>query len=158
MPASCLKLSRSSTSMPVSTFAGTATVDSLAANLATFAANESTVAVPAKVLTGIDVLERDSFKQLAGMKVGLVTNNTGRDREGRQTIDVLSKAAGVKLVALFSPEHGIRGLADEKVSDSRDEATGLPIYSLYGETRRPTSEQLKDLNAVVFDIQDVGVR
>ena len=87
-----------------------------------------------KVLTGIDVLERDNFKQLAGMRIGLVTNHTGRNREGRQTIDVLSKAPGVKLVALFSPEHGIRGLADEKVSDSKDEATGLPIYSLYGET------------------------
>ncbi len=125
---------------------------------ATFAANESNIAAPAKVLTGIDVVERDSFRQLAGMKVGLVTNHTGRDREGRPTIDILSKAPGVKLVALFSPEHGIRGLADEKVSDSRDEATGLPIYSLYGETRRPTSQQLKDLDAVVFDIQDVGVR
>src|SRR4029078_5639270 len=73
-------------------------------------------------------------------------------------IDVLYKAPGVKLVALFSPEHGIRGLADEKVSDSKDEATGLPIYSLYGETRRPKPEQLKDLDALVFDIQDVGVR
>ena len=111
-----------------------------------------------KVLTGIDVLERDNFKQLAGMRVGLVTNHTGRDREGRQTIDVLAKAPGVKLVALFSPEHGIRGLADEKVSDSKDEATGLPIYSLYGETRRPKPEQLKGLDAVVFDIQDIGVR
>ncbi|HEX6043647.1 MAG TPA: serine hydrolase, partial [Pyrinomonadaceae bacterium] len=89
-----------------------------------------------KVLTGIDVLERDGFKQLAGKKIGLVTNHTGRNREGRQTIDVLSKAPNVKLVALFSPEHGIRGLADDKISDSKDEATGLPIYSLYGETRR----------------------
>jgi uncharacterized protein YbbC (DUF1343 family)/CubicO group peptidase (beta-lactamase class C family) len=111
-----------------------------------------------KVLTGIDVLERDNFKQLAGMRIGLITNHTGRDREGRQTIDVLNKAQGVKLVALFSPEHGIRGIADEKVSDSKDEATGLPIYSLYGETRRPKPEQLKDLDALVFDIQDVGVR
>ena len=111
-----------------------------------------------KVLTGIDVLERDNFKQLAGMRVGLVTNHTGRNREGRQTIDVLNKAPGVKLVALFSPEHGIRGAADDKVSDSKDEATGLPIYSLYGETRRPTSEQLKDLDAIVYDIQDVGAR
>ena len=111
-----------------------------------------------KVLTGIDVLERDGFKQLAGMKIGLVTNHTGRNREGRQTIDVLSKAPNVKLVALFSPEHGIRGLADDKISDSKDEATGLPIYSLYGETRRPKPEQLKDLDALVFDIQDVGVR
>ena len=111
-----------------------------------------------KVLTGIDVLERDNFKPLAGMRVGLVTNHTGRNREGRQTIDVLNKAPGVKLVALFSPEHGIRGVADENVSDSKDEATGLPIYSLYGDTRRPKPEQLKDLNALVFDIQDIGAR
>ena len=111
-----------------------------------------------KVLTGIDVLERDNFKQLAGMRIGLVTNHTGRNREGRQTIDVLAKAPGVKLLALFAPEHGIRGLADDKVSDSKDEATGLPIYSLYGETRRPKPEQLKDLDAIVFDIQDIGVR
>ncbi|HJS25392.1 MAG TPA: exo-beta-N-acetylmuramidase NamZ domain-containing protein [Pyrinomonadaceae bacterium] len=112
----------------------------------------------AKVLTGIDVLERDNFKQLSGMRVGLVTNHTGRNREGRQTIDVLSKAPGVKLVALFSPEHGIRGVADENVSDSKDEATGLPIYSLFGETRRPKPDQLKDLDAVVYDIQDIGAR
>jgi uncharacterized protein YbbC (DUF1343 family)/CubicO group peptidase (beta-lactamase class C family) len=111
-----------------------------------------------KVLTGIDVLERDNFKQIAGMRLGLVTNHTGRDREGRQTIDVLSKAPGVKLIALFSPEHGIRGVADEKVSDSKDDATGLPIYSLYGEMRRPKPEQLKDLDALVFDIQDIGAR
>jgi uncharacterized protein YbbC (DUF1343 family)/CubicO group peptidase (beta-lactamase class C family) len=111
-----------------------------------------------KVLTGIDVLERDDFKPLAGMRVGLVTNHTGRNREGRQTIDVLSKAPSVKLVSLFSPEHGIRGIADDKVSDAKDEATGLPIYSLYGETRRPKPEQLKNLDALVFDIQDVGVR
>lgn len=111
-----------------------------------------------KVLTGIDVLERNGFKQLAGMRIGLVTNHTGRNREGRATIDVLSKAPNVKLVSLFSPEHGIRGLADENISDSKDEATGLPIYSLYGKTRRPTPEQLKDLDALVFDIQDIGAR
>jgi uncharacterized protein YbbC (DUF1343 family) len=110
------------------------------------------------VLTGVDVLERDGFKQLAGLRVGLVTNHTGRDRKGRQTIDVLREAAGVRLVALFSPEHGIRGAADEKVSDTKDEKTGLPIYSLYGETRRPKAEQLKDLDALVYDIQDVGAR
>ena len=112
----------------------------------------------ARVFNGIDVLERDNFKQLAGLRIGLVTNHTGRDRDGRQTIDILNKATGVKLVALFSPEHGIRGVADEKVSDSKDDATGLPIYSLYGETRRPKPEQLKDLDALVYDIQDVGAR
>ncbi len=122
-----------------------------------YAARNDGLGSSVKVLTGIDVLERDNFKQLAGMRIGLVTNHTGRNREGRQTIDVLNKAPGVKLVALFSPEHGIRGLADDKISDSKDDATGLPIYSLYGETRRPKAEQLKDLDAIVFDIQDVGV-
>jgi uncharacterized protein YbbC (DUF1343 family)/CubicO group peptidase (beta-lactamase class C family) len=111
-----------------------------------------------KVLTGIDVLERDNFKPLAGMRIGLVTNHTGRNREGRQTIDVLNKAPGVKLVALFSPEHGIRGLVDDKFEDSKDDATGLPVYSLYSESRRPKPEQLKDLDALVYDIQDVGAR
>ena len=111
-----------------------------------------------RVLTGIDVLARDGFKQLGGLKLGLVTNHTGRDREGKQTIDVLKNAPNVQLVALFSPEHGIRGLADEKISDSKDEQTGLPIYSLYGETRRPKPEQLKNLDAIVFDIQDIGAR
>jgi len=112
----------------------------------------------ARVLTGIDVLARDGFKQLAGMRVGLITNQTGRDASGRSTIDVLYKAPNVRLVALFSPEHGIRGAADEKVSDSKDEQTGLPIYSLYGETRRPKPEQLQELDALVFDIQDIGTR
>ncbi|HSD47624.1 MAG TPA: exo-beta-N-acetylmuramidase NamZ domain-containing protein [Pyrinomonadaceae bacterium] len=123
-----------------------------------FAPRNEGSATSAKVLTGIDVLERDNFNPLAGRRIGLITNHTGRNREGRQTIDVLNKAPGVKLVALFSPEHGIRGLADDNISDSKDEATGLPIYSLYGETRRPKPEQLKDLDALVYDIQDVGVR
>jgi uncharacterized protein YbbC (DUF1343 family)/CubicO group peptidase (beta-lactamase class C family) len=123
-----------------------------------FAPRDEGTGTSVKVLTGIDVLERDNFKPLAGLRVGLVTNHTGRNREGRQTIDVLNKAPGVKLVALFSPEHGIRGVADENISDSKDEATGLPIYSLYGETRRPRAEQLKDLDALVYDIQDIGAR
>jgi len=118
----------------------------------------ATSTADAQVLTGIDVLERDGFQQLAGMRLGLITNHTGRNRAGRSTIDVLFKAQGLKLVALFSPEHGIRGLADEKVSDTKDEQTGLPIYSLYGESRRPKTEQLKDLDALVYDIQDVGAR
>lgn len=112
----------------------------------------------APVLTGIDVLERDKFKQLQGLRVGLVTNHTGRNRAGKATIDLLAQAPNVKLTALFSPEHGIRGLLDEKVDDSRDEATGLPIYSLYGAARRPKPEQLQDLDALVFDIQDIGTR
>jgi uncharacterized protein YbbC (DUF1343 family)/CubicO group peptidase (beta-lactamase class C family) len=130
----------------------------LVSSLQQFAFRSDGAGSSTRVLTGIDVLERDNFKQLAGLRVGLVTNHTGRNREGRQTIDVLSKAPGVKLVALFAPEHGIRGLADDNVSDSKDEATGLPIYSLYGETRRPKPEQLKDLDALVYDIQDIGVR
>lgn len=139
------------------------TAAELLLSLARLNANLRTAAVAAnpadaQVLTGIDVLVRDGFKQLKGMRIGLVTNQTGRDRNGRSTIDVLFKAPDVKLVALFSPEHGIRGLADEKVSDTKDEVTGLPIYSLYGETRRPKPEQLKDLDALVYDIQDVGVR
>jgi uncharacterized protein YbbC (DUF1343 family)/CubicO group peptidase (beta-lactamase class C family) len=129
----------------------------LNANSARAAGNETAVA-DAQVLTGIDVLERDGFKQLAGLRIGLVTNHTGRDRAGRSTIDVLFKAPNVKLVALFAPEHGIRGLADDKVSDTKDEQTGLTIFSLYGESRRPKADQLKDLDALVYDIQDVGVR
>jgi uncharacterized protein YbbC (DUF1343 family) len=112
----------------------------------------------ADVLNGIDVLARDGFRQLAGLRIGLVTNHTGRDRRGRQTIDVLREAANVKLAALFAPEHGIRGLLDDKVSDTKDEQTGLPIYSLYGESRRPKPEQLRELDAIVFDIQDIGAR
>ncbi len=127
-------------------------------NVAASQTSGAEVITDAEVLTGIDVLERDNFKQLAGLRVGLVTNHTGRDRRGRQTIDVLREAKNVSLVALFSPEHGIRGAFDEKVSDSIDEKTGLPVYSLYGETRRPKPEQLKNLQALVFDIQDIGTR
>jgi uncharacterized protein YbbC (DUF1343 family)/CubicO group peptidase (beta-lactamase class C family) len=112
----------------------------------------------AEVLSGIDVLEADGFKELQGLRVGLITNHTGRDLAGRQTIDVLRDAPGVKLTALFAPEHGIRGQADDKVNDALDERTRLPIYSLYGETRRPKPEQLKNLDALVFDVQDIGAR
>ncbi len=113
----------------------------------------------ATVLNGIDVLEKNNFKELNNLKIGLVTNHTGRNLLGVQTIDVLKNAPNVKLVALFSPEHGIRGQLDqEKIVDSTDEKTSLPIYSLYGETRRPKPEQLKDLDAIVFDIQDIGTR
>jgi uncharacterized protein YbbC (DUF1343 family)/CubicO group peptidase (beta-lactamase class C family) len=150
------------TSMSKSRAESTAAAAELLASLARLteraASNQIATAPDAEVLTGIDVLERDGFKQLSGMRLGLVTNQTGRDRAGRSTIDVLFKAPNVKLTMLFSPEHGIRGLADEKVSDTKDEQTGLPIYSLYGESRRPKPEQLKDLDAIVYDIQDVGAR
>lgn len=112
----------------------------------------------AGVLNGIDVLVRDGFAPLKGRKVGLITNHTGQDRERRATIDLLFRAPGVQLVALFSPEHGIRGALDEKVNDSRDEKTGLPVYSLYGERRAPSPEQLAGLDTLVFDIQDIGCR
>ena len=111
------------------------------------------------VLNGIDVLEKENFKSLNGMRIGLVTNQTGRDFSGKPTIDVLFGQPTFKLVALFSPEHGIRGELDqEKITDSQDEKTGLPVYSLYGETRRPKPEQLQNLDAIVYDIQDVGAR
>jgi len=111
-----------------------------------------------KTQTGIDVLESQAFAPLAGLRVGLITNQSGRDASGRRTIDVLNSAPGVKLVAIFSPEHGIQGAADEKVASSRDAATGLPIYSLYGNTNRPTDEMLAGLDALIYDIQDAGVR
>jgi uncharacterized protein YbbC (DUF1343 family) len=111
------------------------------------------------VLTGIDVLERDGFKQLEGRRVGLITNHTGRNRAGRSTIDVLASAKNLKLVALFSPEHGLRGVEDVAVGSSRDEKTGLPVYSLYDkDKRRPSGEMLDGVDALVFDVQDVGVR
>ena len=111
------------------------------------------------VLTGIDVLERDGFKQLEGRRIGLITNHTGRDYAGRSTIDVLSEAKNLKLVALFSPEHGLRGMEDSPVTDQRDQKTGLPVYSLYDkDRRRPAAEMLKGIDTLVFDIQDVGAR
>src|SRR5208337_4376445 len=111
-----------------------------------------------RVQVGLDVLEAEKFAVLRGKHVGLITNHTGVDFQGRSTIEVLAKAPGVQLVALFSPEHGIASHADDKVSSSKDPFTGLPIYSLYGEQRRPTDEMLKDIDALVFDVQDAGVR
>lgn len=112
----------------------------------------------ARVQTGLDVLESQKFAALRGKRVGLITNHTGLDALGRTNIDLLSRAPGVKLVALFSPEHGLLGRADERVSSTKDPSTGLPVFSLYGETLRPTDEMLSGLDALVFDIQDAGVR
>lgn len=112
------------------------------------------------VLNGIDILERDRFKQLEGLRIGLVTNHTGRNLAGKQTIDILAEAKNVKLTAMFAPEHGIRGELDtEKIDDSKDEKTGLPIYSLYKDgMRRPKPEQTATIDAFVYDIQDIGAR
>jgi uncharacterized protein YbbC (DUF1343 family)/CubicO group peptidase (beta-lactamase class C family) len=110
------------------------------------------------VLTGIDVLKHEQFKPLQARRVGLVTNHTGLDRDGQSTIDLLHHAEGVRLVALFSPEHGIRGKLERLVDDSRDEKTGLPIFSLYGKRKRPTADQLRGIDTLVYDIQDIGCR
>lgn len=111
-----------------------------------------------QVLNGIDVLVRDGFKQLAGRKVGVITNHTGKSRNGEFLVDLLAKAPNVKLVALFAPEHGFRGVLDEKIKDEKDPTTGLTIYSLYGKTNTPTDEMLKGVDTLIFDIQDVGAR
>ena len=110
------------------------------------------------VKTGIDVLAAEQFARLKGRNVGLVTNHTGRSADGTPTIDLLAKADSVKLVALFSPEHGIRGELDEKVGDTTDEKTGLPVYSLYGKRTKPTADTLKGIDTLVYDIQDIGCR
>jgi uncharacterized protein YbbC (DUF1343 family) len=118
--------------------------------------------VPAqgRVRLGIEVLLSDSIHLVTGKRVGLITNHSGVTPDGRSTIDLLHSARGVRLTALFAPEHGIRGeaAAGQRIDNSVDSATGVPIYSLYGDTRVPTAEMLKDVDVVVFDIQDVGSR
>jgi uncharacterized protein YbbC (DUF1343 family) len=112
----------------------------------------------ATVQAGVDVLGAEHFSPLRGKHVGIITNHTGIDAAGRSTVDILLHAPGVQVVALFSPEHGLGGSRDEKVSSTKDPASGLPIYSLYGDTRRPTDEMLAGIDALVFDLQDAGVR
>jgi uncharacterized protein YbbC (DUF1343 family) len=123
---------------------------------------ESRVPIRREVMAGVDVLVAENFRPVAGKQIGLVTNATGRARDGRSTIEVLAseeaKKAGVELVALFSPEHGLRSDAEAKVTDQVDPVTGLTIHSLYGERHRPRSEELDGLDALVLDIQDVGTR
>jgi len=111
-----------------------------------------------RVLTGLDVLADQKFALLSGHSVGLVTNQTGIDLRGRRAIDLIAAAPGVRLQAIFSPEHGLAGVSNTDVPHSRDVITGRPIWSLYGSTRRPTSAMLKDITLLVFDIQDVGAR
>lgn len=110
------------------------------------------------VRSGLDMLASEQFAPLAGKRVGLITNHSGRDAQGRSAVELLQRTAGVQLTALFSPEHGLSGKVDEKVASGIDGKTGLPVYSLYGKTMRPTPEMLQNIDALVFDIQDAGVR
>ena len=112
----------------------------------------------ANVSTGLDVLESENFAPLKGLRVGVITNHSGTDAAGNRIVDLLRRAPGVTLAAIFSPEHGIEGRRDEKISSGTDASTGLPLYSLYGDVRRPTDAMLEGLDALVFDVQDAGVR
>ncbi|MDD2762962.1 MAG: DUF1343 domain-containing protein [Opitutaceae bacterium] len=111
-------------------------------------------------MLGIDVLESEGFAAIKGKRIGLLTHPAGVNRQGISTVDVLRRAPGVKLAALFAPEHGLYGVAEagRNLADTVDRRTGLPIYSLYGKTRKPTRQMLKGLNALVIDLQDIGVR
>jgi uncharacterized protein YbbC (DUF1343 family)/CubicO group peptidase (beta-lactamase class C family) len=141
----------------IGTIAAAAIVDSAAEPAAASAAAAGAAA--GEVLTGIDVLRRDGFSLLKGRRVGLITNHTGLAADGITTARALQQADGVTLVSLFSPEHGFEGKLDvSKIDDTVDAATGLKVYSLYGETRRPSAESLQDIDTLVFDIQDIGTR
>lgn len=122
-------------------------------------AAEGSAVEPQKVLTGIDVLVRDGFRPLDGRRLGLITNHTGLDGTGATTASRLHETPAVRLVTLFSPEHGLHGKLDVPViGDGEDEATGVRVYSLYGETRKPLAPMLEGIDTLVFDIQDIGTR
>ena len=118
------------------------------------------LAATAGVKPGVEVLRDNGFKQLAGKKVGLITNPTGVDNDLKSTIDILHDAPNVELVALFAPEHGVRGdvHAGDEFDNTVDPATGVQVYSIYGKTKKPTPEMLKGIDALVYDIQDIGCR
>lgn len=118
----------------------------------------SAVHAEPKVMTGLDVLQRDDFAALKGRKVGLVTNHSGINAKGEHILDLMHASPNVELVAIFTPEHGIRGTEDRHVDSDVDQATGLPIHSLYGKTRKPTDEMLQGIDTLVYDIQDIGAR
>ncbi|NLC50656.1 MAG: DUF1343 domain-containing protein, partial [Bacteroidales bacterium] len=113
-----------------------------------------------KIKTGIEVLKQTNFKAIEGKRVGLITNPTGVDNNLKSTIDILHEAPNVNLVALYGPEHGVRGdvHAGDKVDTFTDPNTGVPVYSLYGATRKPTAEMLEGIEVLVYDIQDIGCR
>jgi uncharacterized protein YbbC (DUF1343 family) len=111
-----------------------------------------------EVKSGLDVLQAEDFKRLRGAHVGLITNVTGRSRDGRFAAELFAHAPDVQLVALFTPEHGLGANAEGKIADARDESLDVPIYSLYGANFRPTAEQLRGIDTLVFDVQDAGTR
>jgi uncharacterized protein YbbC (DUF1343 family)/CubicO group peptidase (beta-lactamase class C family) len=113
---------------------------------------------PDRVQPGIEVLAASGFAPLVGKKIGVITNQTGIDASGTSTLKLLLRAPGVQVRAIFSPEHGLSGQLDEKIASGKDAATGLPVYSLYGSVKRPTPRMLRGLDALVYDIQDVGAR
>ena len=113
-----------------------------------------------RIKTGIEVLKEQGFKQLEGKRVGLITNPTGVDNNMKSTIDILHQAKNIRLISLFAPEHGVRGdaHAGDNVENTIDERTGLTVYSLHGKTKSPTADMLKDIDVLVYDIQDIGCR
>ena len=129
-----------------------------AAQAATTPAAPMAPARDSVIRTGLEVFLTEPPAVVRGKRIGLITNHSGIDRRGRSTVDLLHAMADVKLTALFSPEHGIRGVEEAVVSSSTDEKTGLPIHSLYGATHKPTPAMLRDVDVLVFDIQDIGVR
>jgi uncharacterized protein YbbC (DUF1343 family) len=138
------------------TFLGNAAAGSA---LATMSSNQLQAAAPAAVISGAAVLAADKFSAFAGKRIGLITNQTGLVGD-QHLADLMSRSAGSKLTAILAPEHGFRGKveAGAKVRDGRDPRTGAPVYSLYGNTKKPTAEMLRDVDVLVFDIQDIGVR
>jgi uncharacterized protein YbbC (DUF1343 family) len=114
----------------------------------------------ARVLPGLEVLVRDSLALVRGKRVGLITNQTAVTSRGEHAVDLLVRTPGVRLVALYGPEHGVRGNIEGgvKIANQRDSATGVPVYSLYGQTQKPTAEMLRDVDVLMFDIQDIGAR
>ncbi len=137
-----------------------ATQNGQPATLNTAHAAEPAPVEQAGVIPGIEVLLTDSLHLIRGRRVGLITNHSGRDRAGTSSIDLLHRSPGVRLTAIFGPEHGVRGVAraGEKVASTVDSATGVPMFSLYGETLTPTPAMLENVDVLLYDIQDVGAR
>jgi len=111
-----------------------------------------------KVLTGLDVMALENFNSLSGKRVGLISNHSALDASGKNILSLMLASKNVNLQAVFAPEHGFQGTAEEQIKDTKDAKTGITIYSLYGETNRPTKDQMKNIDVFVFDIQDIGAR